>query len=457
MDFRLDQPFELTGRFRLPVEGAPEVRGKLTYDPSRHIRLELEQSPYGKPKPPAGPEPIIWGVLENNVPATLCDCYVNCWLPFAPSSVIVNSAIIGHQLSNLAMLPLTKFSLELSSLVGWTEARPIASQDVHNDGYLEGVDISFRRPAPITVQMSGQGIELVIRHLMSHNSSDTEAGVKCRADLSLEAKTPLPFAHLREAAFQIRNLFSLFYNHPASVNAVSLTHEERVLSFIGLDFFRRNSPDRHAMEMLLSYKPVQEDLGAILNAWFSRTEQAKMACNIFFASMVQMPMGADYELISMTQAAESYHRSLSPGLYMDKETYSEATAEIIERMPATICGDHRASLRARLMYGNEYSLRKRLHELLERLPDALQRAIAAKTDFVEAVVRIRNYYTHWDQSTRPCQDIAEAAHKAAKRVRVLVVANILNDLGITGERLTKTMLRNWHYRHDLGLSEIAGS
>ena len=74
---------------------------------------------------------------------------------------------------------------------------------------------------------------------------------------------------------------------------------------------------------------------------------------------------------------------------------------LIDAIPQTVARDHKDALRARIRYGNEFSLRKRLDELAARLSPAIRTLIFGPDGRVpQRWVDTRNYYSHWDQELR---------------------------------------------------------
>ncbi len=112
----------------------------------------------------------------------------------------------------------------------------------------------------------------------------------------------------------------------------------------------------------------------------------------------------------MMQAAESYHRSL-PG-------------------------------------AGRYPLRTRMWELLNRLPDPIRLQLAEHPDeFVSAIVHTRNYFTHYDEALQRRTLIGKDVFVAAERLRFILEANMLLDIGVVDEGLSDAMRRSVGFKH----------
>ncbi len=154
------------------------------------------------------------------------------------------------------------------------------------------------------------------------------------------------------------------------------------------------------------------------------------------------------KFLTVAHAAESYHRSLGGGLYMDQAAFDAAMQQFTTHMPAVIQGDHRQSLRNRLRYGNERSLRRRLTAMFARLPENVRLRIANPVDqFINRFVDTRNYFTHYDHAAQANAFRAHNAYVAAERMRILIVASLLHDLAIPDGNILSILERQQHFRH----------
>jgi len=72
-----------------------------------------------------------------------------------------------------------------------------------------------------------------------------------------------------------------------------------------------------------------------------------------------------------------------------------------KEIPDNINADFKKSLQARLRYGNEFSLRTRLREVIRRIKNILDFEFVTsgkkRDEFINKVVDTRNYWTHYSQ------------------------------------------------------------
>jgi hypothetical protein len=348
-----------------------------------------------------------------------------------------------------------EYSLELSSLSTWTCALP-AKVDLVNDKTMRGVDISYRIPMPIDVPLPNMQFDARIAHSMSTSSEVCASGLKWRAAIRILPHDALPLETVNEIAWQFQNLMSLLIGSRLSTRMVAIVPcdstdvpgRSPTLMLVYHQRGRHDQKDLYPPEMLLPYSLVKDEFSTMVEKWFARADQAVLATNVFFGSQDMRSMTVDVRFMAAAQAAESYHRSLGTGLYMDQAAYDAAVRELATHIPPSIQGDHRQSLKERLKYLNEHSLRKRLTEMFRRIPEDTGRRIAGDTErFVRKVVDTRNYLAHYDRALQTNAFEGKGLYAAAERLRILVTVSLLHDLGIKDEDLAAVLERSREFTH----------
>ncbi len=464
MDTRLDSPFESWGGFKEAANGSPIIHGRLRYDPKKGIELDLVENPNGvNVLGHAGIRTIktIFGQLVNGTLVTLSDCFatkssIQLGIGIgSPTTLFVNRAVFGGHIADLGQLLVKRHSAELSSLANWTCTAPVKVDNVAAaDGKDRGFDVCCRVPVSIDVPLPNREFDVQIGHEMTMQSEACVVTVGWAAALTILPHDSMPLEKVGEIAWQCQNLMSLLIGEALSTRLTIIVtaapsqvpDRERELQLVYLQRGQHDHRDLFVPEMMLPYGMVKDEFPAMVEKWFGRAEQALLATNVFFGSQDMQSQPGDVRFMDAARAAESYHRSLGTGLYMEKAAYDTAVQELETHIPTCIQGDHRHSLRKRLMYGNEYSLRKRLTDMFNRIPENTQRRIAGDVGgFVTKVVNTRNYHTHYDHAGQANVFDGKDMHTAAERLRILVTANLLHDLGVKDENLTAVLERRWEF------------
>jgi hypothetical protein len=137
------------------------------------------------------------------------------------------------------------------------------------------------------------------------------------------------------------------------------------------------------------------------------------------------------EFLSLIQALEGLHRAILPGGYMTADAYEDTRKLMCDAIPKGLSSGHRSTLKSKIQYGYEFSLRKRLAMLVNALDESLRRHILGSSGAIpESWVDTRNYYTHWDETTKANVLDGADMHHAGVRLKCLLRALYLNLLGI---------------------------
>jgi hypothetical protein len=147
------------------------------------------------------------------------------------------------------------------------------------------------------------------------------------------------------------------------------------------------------------------------------------------------------EFLSLLQALEGFHRATLPGTYMADEDYEAVKKALGDALPLTVSPPHKSALKSKIKYGNEYSLQKRLTELVKALPDRVHLlAIGVAGDFPRSWIDTRNFFTHWDKELEQKIVTGQALYEANVRLRVLLRLVYLHFVGVDPQSLEKALL-----------------
>ena len=183
-------------------------------------------------------------------------------------------------------------------------------------------------------------------------------------------------------------------------------------------------------------------LEEIINRWFEIYDSVAMPSQLALSVLSSEKLWLHVEFLSLTQALEGLHRAILSGLYTTEEQYEGTRKALCNAIPQHVASDHNDALRARIKYGNEISLRKRLAALVERLPIDMRKHILGGDGSVpQSWVATRNYYTHWDEASKGAVLDGVEMHRSHVRMRHLLRALYLNLIGIPASAIA-TSLRN---------------
>jgi len=152
--------------------------------------------------------------------------------------------------------------------------------------------------------------------------------------------------------------------------------------------------------------------------------------------------------LSLAQAIESYHRRLYGGEYMLCDDYKDVYDTLMDAIPDYVGNDHKQSLRGRIRYGNEFSFRTRLKKIFENLGENVTSTlIADKNSFINKVVNMRNYLTHYDKSLEDKVNKDEDLHLLTIKLKFIMEVCFLLELGIQSNKIEEFISRDRRYGH----------
>ncbi len=459
MEVRLDKPLNEWGRFWLPGDTGQGVSGRLIYNPVEGITIEITAGLVpAKFDGSAEKNPIVHGQLMSGSLVTLVEAFVTSQSAGfggdGPVTITADKAIIGCHVPNPEQMRVKSCSLGVADLDEWLRIKCVSSKDARDSGEWIGVDLHYRKPSEIRIEIPDAGFTLSInwegKLTLSRNN---EVKLHPQAYLTVTAKDSLSLADSIVVAWELQSLLALLIGHVPPVRwmtveplfSVGDSKSEKECQILYHQRAESTTETMFASNMLLPYQIVQPDFAAIVNNWFARAEQAKLAAMIYVESMLAKPPTVNVGFLAVVHAIEAYHRSTHRGLYMDQGAFDAAIKKMTDQIPTGLSDDHRHSLKSRLRYGNEYSMRKRVADLLGQVPEPLLSRIAGPSvpQFVQRVVATRNYFTHWDsQSKGEAFDNGKDILNATKRLRALFIASIFHDLGVTEQILMDSIANN---------------
>jgi ApeA N-terminal domain 1 len=119
--------------------------------------------------------------------------------------------------------------------------------------------------------------------------------------------------------------------------------------------------------MLFPLSMVEEKLGEYLSNWFKKSELLRPVYELFFSTLYNPHLYLEGQFLNYVQALEAYHRRCGRfgGKYQSDEDYKTLYEKFVAIIPQELSDDFKTSLKkGKLKYANEYSLRKRLKDLI---------------------------------------------------------------------------------------------
>lgn len=270
--------------------------------------------------------------------------------------------------------------------------------------------------------------------------------------LRLEPDAPQELRWFDEQRRRLQRFLTLMVGDVVAVEEVQIRLQEQAERWSSYGFSDWLPPDRvgaaqrERVFLPFPFARVEKRLPALLDAWFDVEQRSGEALALLFSTMVDgggAPL--PYEFLSRVQAVEGVLRAVTAGTYVEPQQYDGIRDAMVKAMPEEMDEGLRAALKARLRFGNEWSLRRRLKEAFRSLNRELQVFVLASekpASFVDAVVDGRNFWTHYDENEMGKPMSIPRASVASSRMLSLAVVLLLRRLGIGDEEILEQLDKN---------------
>ena len=191
-------------------------------------------------------------------------------------------------------------------------------------------------------------------------------------------------------------------------------------------------------DFFMSQPSIGKSLGEVIAKWYADIPPVYIPSQLALSVLSSDNLWLHVEFLSLIQALEGFHRSRFPGEYTTESEYEKIKHALTAAIPPYVHADHRDSLRSRIRYGNQISLRKRLDGLTDTLTPELAKAILGKNGQVpRSWIDTRNYHTHWDEELRGNVLEDQEMYFANVRMRHFLRALYIDLMGIPAEATAK--------------------
>lgn len=453
--------FEYRGDWWLPEDPDNHVSGVLTYAPNAGLRLDLDGSfksfdMIALFRPPSLDHPIILGVTRTGKAITLYKCYERTGLErgYELSQCIAEIGIVGHHFQRVEEIRFTGITASYTHLPEW-----IGLSGFRGDISRRSVSVTYRYPKPITAKLDAMTVTCGVGY-----KSDMQ-----RQKRVIEQTGYIQFAFRRQHHIDqcadilqyMREFLALGMSEPTTPTSVYAKrrrskeeHAEPTNSQIDIYFsaYPLVSIDRelYSPRMLFTLHDVQEGLDTYLQHWFSMATTLRAVFDLYFGTLFNKQGYASWVFLNYIQAIEAYHRRVAPNSqYVSEEEFTPIWEKLVAGIPQDkqVVGDaFRDSLKQRMKYMYEYSLKKRLRLILKKHKDQVALLIPDIDPFIDDVVTKRNHLTHYTEELERLAVKGEEFSLLIQRVRFLIEVCFLWEIGIPPDRITQIMQRSSRYQ-----------
>ncbi len=363
---------------------------------------------------------MSWGPAGRREPETLSSSWV----------------ILGAHVDSSTLY--SKMQVRIPGLELWNGRSGIASSiNATPDGMSHTYRVNSVPEEKFAIDSSGMSFALGVGHEFQHAQS-TEIAVTTSAYLRILTETPQSLDWFLSQLGKATTLLSFLAGTSMAPDQIraSIASDDRKVDILVALRQGKCCSYANSMDFFMLRARMQVDLGTVLCRWISAYESIETPSQLAQSVLLSDGLWPHVEFLSLLQALEGFHRATDTGLYMEKAAYETIRQTLSNAIPSELNSSHKESLKSRIKYGNEVSLRKRLDALVNRLDRPLRTLVLGGDGTVpRSWVETRNYFTHWDEASKSMALDGLGMYKAMIRMRHLLRALYLQMAGIPQDAL----------------------
>ncbi len=448
--------FEYEGHWWLPENPNHTVGGILTFDPKSGADLKLLGSFKELQNLNKRIEPNIILGLSEGKRITLYNCIETRTQISMPGTVQTNYnalyVLVGLHFKEKKLLKFNSYSVSYNHLNEWLNICGFTEKIHFNeDNTFKGQELSFFWPESDNYRLNNFDISTDFRYDIKTK------GVKKyildqTCSIKFEFKKRISIDAFSKIEYHFQNFLSLAMlnaSYPlkviAKANDLFITDKNQKKRFFEIFIYHAINSEisKHKYdnkEILFSYSDIKENFQVMLENWFNKKELLSPVFNLYFANLYNPKSYLNTKFLNFVYALETYHRRKYGGSYVSEEEYTSVYESLEKAIPTKLRKDFRESIRNRLKYLNEFSLKKRLKLLIKENSKNLS-FLKNNEKFIQDVVNTRNYLTHYDTKLEKKAIKDTDLFFLNYKIKLLIEVLFLTELEI-GDRTNEFLLKN---------------
>ncbi len=457
----LNSTFHEECEFFFPDESA--FQGKLEYSPDSGVTFSIyrastsQQFPNLFSKDPSPPLSIRGHTTLDRIPFTLYNCQLvgsRGRLDHPGSTIkqtyVADILMLGDESQSRDSEQVLEIRFYFPQLDTWIHSTHFdlkhgQDQNSHRVNRIQ-VDWNIQDLNAFTYTLDDGRCISENLYIASDLSMCENVNLRARRDMSIKFPTPITLDAAYRSMYILLRLYSVLFSDITPIESLQmrLAHPSRIYgrTHASVDVFGRfgntHVPTRYPKNgsRIGISRFFFKNFGKLLKNWFTIYNSIESSVNTFSTSQTTS-LHVESRFVLLMQSIESFHRCAFPedGTYMDPTEYGSLCQEIVEHFPSGISRSHRESLKKRIEYGNEYSLRRRMQIMLDSIPVNVLRALQPDAKKVSTMcVNNRNLFVHKGIPQDDGPDIVTVHHQC-NFIRFMYSVLILKQCGAEPDEL----------------------
>jgi hypothetical protein len=452
--------FEIKGEWWLPSQPENKVIGILSFNHEMNIKLQLIGSfrdVTSMLKTPSFQPEIIIGISESGDKCTLVyNMETNKEIHFGgiPNSLFVSRfLLIGKHFTSYAEIRFASLQAHFTNLEEWLCKKPFQIMPPAPQG-KPNWQLVYSFPACFNAILSSLQFAIKSTYQFSTEGDLVKDVIwRSKAFIVFTPETSRNFDWYLKITNDFSNLLTLFIGETTYMsqmkafgNTISLQTPSEREDKIEIFYSQKKSgfvADLIYYDMIIQFPKISATISHVLELWYTKADQLRSVYDLYFASYYNPTMYMEFIFLALMQSLESFHRCAYGGKYLSDDEWKEHGAKIVQAIPNDLESSFKESLRNRIKYGNEYSLRKRMNDLFMTLNEKIRSSISPSPGyFTGRLVDARNYFTHYDDGNRENALSEESLYEANQRLQLFLTVLLLKILDIDDDVIIKSLADN---------------
>jgi hypothetical protein len=355
------------------------------------------------------------------------------------SRYIAERLIVGWAFGSKNELWFSNSDAKYANLEHWVGQRPFDDNGLCNDGY----SLSYETPSMITAYVRQLDAEISVVGVYSVHQGFSERNIVHRNVVRIRPVSQKSLDWFLKSISTFRNLLAFANCDQVNTEVIELyfsgvpTSHPDGISKVSVYFKQlgeaKPGANREFPRFLFSFESICHQFEKVVNSWYEKSDELSTVHDLLFGTMYNRRLYMRFQFLSLVHAVESYDRIRNKTQYLTEQEYERIRSTLVAAIPQSVASDHRESLKNRIRYGNEASLRKRMTEIFKSLSvDSVNLVTDDAKKFVKRIVDTRNYFTHYgNDSKENSMDEDSELYEFSLRLKILLYILLLKEIGIS--------------------------
>ncbi|MGG1289826.1 HEPN domain-containing protein [Bacillus smithii] len=462
----LNQNFKVKGVWWIPSkEDKQEFAGELIYE-NGHITLELFGS-FWKSLNEHNHNEVIFGLTSQGDKITLLDTFqIRSKMSFPGFKIEVYTAnlmLIGFHISSIDSPEIQSVAFTTNHLSNWLSISPFKINEImEKDGSLKQLNVHYKFPEIFSFKCEINGEQTTVKSTYAMNSSGDaidQFNMNHSSYLKITPESKRSIKWFHKTIFEIKSLLTLLTGHSLSFNKiivygdVTQTINSTEIREKGLLFVRQikqsTARELQSYDLLITYKDLQKKFQIIFTKWFELKEELDSIYNLVVGNFYRESY-LETDFLNLMHSIEGFHRLRYGGKYIKQEEYElylKNINEIIDNQKLN--NDLKQRMKGMLVYGNEFSLRKRIKDLFNKIDEETIKILIGNNEkpnaFIDKIVNTRNHLTHPDKRNIPNLIQTDELFQINHQLKCLAMILLLTTLCVPEKMIAQKLKVNRFY------------